>query len=374
VRWRDGVTRAAYVLFAWLAVFGIVLFVQLALLGRIPVVPPPLSFGYSIEAILLSLALANATRERAKQVEDRGREVSLLNEELRRQVAERSRELTEALARAEGTVSPTSLTAGDVFDGRYRVTRELGRGGMGAVYEVERTRDGRHFALKVVTAALSAKNAARLAREAEIGARLQHPNLVSIVDVGIAAGGTPFLVMELVQGGSLEEQRPRFGDVAWAVALLQQIATGLLELHSGGVVHRDLKPANVLLVDGQRGGAPVAKISDFGISSREATPQNLTEEGALLGTPVYMPPEAWLEPARHPSADVFSFGVLAYEALTGRTPFPVPAILLVRARQPIPQPAPIEGVAEAISKLVVACLQAEPSKRPTAKEVADGLS
>jgi len=374
VRWRDGLARAAYVLFGWLALFGMVLYVQLALFGRIPVVPPPLSFGYSVEAILLSLALAGATRERAKQVEDRGREVSSLNEELRHQVAERSRELTEALARAEGTVSPASLGVGDVFDGRYRVVRELGRGGMGAVFDVERTRDGGHFALKVVTASLSAKNAARVAREAEIGARLRHENLVSIVDVGIAAGGTPFLVMELVRGGSMEEQRRRFGDVAWAVALLRQIATGLRELHAGGVVHRDLKPGNVLLVDGQRGGTPTAKISDFGISSREATPQNLTEEGALLGTPVYMPPEAWLEPARHASADLFSFGVLAYEALTGRSPFAVPAILLARAGQPVPQPTPLEGVSEAVARLVIACLQAEPSKRPTAREVADGLS
>ena len=171
----------------------------------------------------------------------------------------------------------------------------------------------------------------------------------------------------------MEEQRPRFGDVAWAVALLQQIATGLVELHANGVVHRDLKPANVLLADGHPGTAPTAKIADFGLSSREATPQNLTEQGALLGTPAYMAPETWLEPARHPAADLFSFGVLAYEALTGRAPFAIPAILVVRAGQQVPQPAPIGGVPEAVSKVVIACLQAEPSSRPTAKQVADGL-
>jgi hypothetical protein len=232
LRWRDGLTTAAYVVVAWTSLLVITMFVQLTMFGVIPVVGPPLSFGYAVEAVLLSLALANATRERARQVKERGRELGLLNEELRHQVAERSRELTEALARSEGSVAPPSLELGDLFDGRYRVARLLGRGGMGAVYAVERTRDHRHLALKVVTSSLSSKDAARFAREAEIGARLQHPNIVSIVDVGIAAGASPFLVMELVLGGSMEDQRARFGDVAWAQPILRQIARGLAELHA----------------------------------------------------------------------------------------------------------------------------------------------
>jgi tRNA A-37 threonylcarbamoyl transferase component Bud32 len=332
---------------------------------------------------------------RGQELEERNREVSALNEELRRQVAERSRELTEALARSEGSVAPAALEVGDVFDGRYRVTRALGRGGMGAVYEVARTRDGKKLALKVVTAALSGKQAARFAREAEIGARLQQENLVSIVDVGIAAGATPFLVMELVQGGSLEEQRARFGDAMWARPILRQIAAGLAELHAHHVVHRDLKPGNVLLVENGGGSIPIAKISDFGISrfgalddsadvdvegatvspgAHSPSPRDLTETGMLLGTPVYMPPEAWFGPARHPSADVFSLGVLAYEALTGRSPFAVPPVLLVRARQPIPTPAPLDGVDARVASVLLACLRVEPSERPRAKELVDVLS
>ena len=384
VRWRDGLTSAAYVLFAWIALFAITMYVQLAYSGVIPVLPPPVSFGYAVEAILLSLALANAMRERAVQVEERGREVTLLNEELRHQVAERSRELTEALARSEGTVSPAALEVGDLFDGRYRVKRQLGRGGMGAVYEVERARDDRRLALKVITAALSSKSAARFAREAEIGARLTHTNLVSIVDVGIAAGVTPFLVMELVRGGSMEDQRSRFGDAAWALPILAQVARGLGELHANRIVHRDLKPGNVLLVEGGPGNAPVAKIADFGISrfggvddcsegKPNVSPHDLTETGALLGTPIYMPPEAWFGPAQHASADIFSFGVLAYEALTGRSPFDVPAVLLVRSRKPVPVPPPPEGVREEIATLVVACLQQDPEKRPTARRLAESL-
>jgi serine/threonine-protein kinase len=395
LRWRDGVTSAAYMLFGWVALVGMMTWSQLGLFG-IGALPIPVASAYAVEAILLSMALAETTRLRAVQVEERGREVALLNEELRHQVAERSRELTEALARSEGSVAPVALETGDVFDGRYRIMRALGRGGMGAVYEVERARDGRKFALKVVTAALQAKQAARFAREAEIGARLQHENLVSIVDVGIAAGATPFLVMELVLGGSMEEQRSRFGDTKWALPILRHIASGLAQLHANSVVHRDLKPGNVLLVQGHGGSAlPLAKISDFGISrfgalddsadvnvegatvsagAQPASPRDLTEAGALMGTPVYMPPEAWFGPARHPSADVFSFGVLAYEALTGRSPFPVPPVLLVRSHQPIPTPAPIDGIDGKVAALVLACLEVEPSGRPRAKDLVLALT
>jgi Protein kinase domain len=322
--------------------------------------------------------------------EQRAREVEILDREVRRQVAERSRELTESLARSEGSVTPAALEVGDVFDGRYRVTRALGRGGMGAVYEVDSVRDGRKLALKVVTATMQAKQAARFAREAEIGARLQHENLVSILDVGITAGATPFLVMELVEGGSMEEQRARFGDVGWALPILAQIASGLTELHAHRIVHRDLKPGNVLLVGGSGGATTLAKISDFGLSrfgapddsadvvqnatqgdaALDRSPRDLTETGALMGTPVYMPPEAWFGPARHPSADLFSLGVLAYEALTGRSPFPVPPVLLVRARQPIPTPAPLDGLDDRVASLVLACLCVEPSERPRAKDLA----
>jgi biopolymer transport protein ExbB/TolQ len=350
------------------------------------------TFYYVLQVVVLARDHTRSLREteaRAKELEARSREVGLLNAELRHQIAERSRELTEALSRSGPSVPPAELAAGETFDRRYRVERPLGRGGMGAVYEVERLADGRRLALKVVTTELSGRSAARFAQEAEIGARLQHENLVSIVDVGVAAGGTPFLVMELVLGTSMEEQRRRFGDERWATPILRQIAAGLAELHAHRIVHRDLKPANVLLVEGGEGTAPLAKVSDFGISRFGivedglnvdvagatldvvgASPRDLTQTGAVMGTPLYMAPEAWLTPARHPSADVFSFGIVAYEALTGRAPFAVPPVLLVRAGQTIPEPLPIAAAPTSFGALILSCLHLEPTKRPRAKEIA----
>jgi serine/threonine-protein kinase len=197
--------------------------------------------------------------------------------------------------------------------------------------------------------------------------------------------------MELVRGGSMEEHRRRFGDARWASPILRQIAHGLAALHAQNVVHRDLKPANVLLVEGS--GGPAAKISDFGISrfgalddsadvdvegdtmehgaSTDTTP--LTQTGVIIGTPLYMPPEAGFGSARNPSADLFSFGVLAYEALTGQLPFPVPPVLLARGRQAIPPPRPLGGVDDEVTRLVMACLSLDPLERPRARDLASGL-
>src|SRR5499427_4406242 len=330
----------------------------LVLFGAMPAFPF-IEYANHVGAVamscLFSLLVADAIRQQREKIGSLNRELAAGSEELRFQVAARSRELVNVLARSVGPVAAVEIRPGEVFEERYRVLRHLGDGAWGRVYEVARLSDARAFALKVVTRARSGAEAARVAREAEIGARLSHPNLVGIVDIGVAAAGSPFLVMELVRGGSLEEQRARF-------------------------VHRDLKPANVLL-DGA-----TAKVADFGIARVEtlagetvapdplapassmAAPLALTRAGALIGTPAYMAPEA-ARGARFVGApaDVFAFGVMACEMLTGGPAFEGAPILSALEGRPPRRAARVAGslVPASLSELLESCLAPEPTTRPS---------
>jgi serine/threonine-protein kinase len=314
-------------------------------------------------------------REHERAAELRERELERVNEEVRRQVAERSRELSETLGKLSN--APVAIEANRTIDGRYRVVRRLGAGGMGAVYEVERTSDGRRLALKTLRGRGNPDILARLAREAQIAAQLHHPNLVPVLDVGIA-DGVLFFVMPLIAGGSLERQRPRFGDAGWVKPLLAPIAAGLAALHEHGIVHRDLKPGNILLADG------VPQIADFGLASvpvdrgsdtldssaahaDTATP--LTRAGDLMGTPAYMAPEfAAGANAASPASDVFAFGLIAYELLRGRAPFGEP-VVFARAEGRVVKLPVVDDLAAPIAR----SLDLDPAKRPSAVELAAAL-
>ncbi len=314
-------------------------------------------------------------RERDRAAELRERELERVSEEVRRQVAERSRELSEALGKlSHGRVA---VEAERMIDGRYRIVRRLGAGGMGVVYEVERSGDQRRLALKTLRGRASPDTMARLAREAHIAAQLDHPNLVPVLDIGIADGGL-FLVMPLIGGGSLEQQRARFGDALWATPLLGSIVAGLAALHERGILHRDLKPGNILLADG------VPAIADFGLASVSIDPHAdtlassaahadtaapLTRAGDLMGTPAYMAPElAAGASSASPASDVFAFGVIAHELLLGCRPFAEP-VVFARAEGRVVPPLKLDGIPD----LVARSLELEPAKRPTAVELATAL-
>jgi hypothetical protein len=373
---------------------------------------PGLGWGASIfqmgavaECLILSVAVTNRLRfirkdkeQSLAMLEQRVQEVLNLKTELDHQLASRSRELTQALATSWTSPSEQRLNVGDIFEGRYRVLAPLGKGGMGVVFTVERISDQKKVALKILRGATTRLDAARFTREAEISARMNHPNLVKLFDVGLASG-SPFIVMELVEGGSLEEQRQKFGDVLWAIPLLAGIARGLAGLHQSNIVHRDLKPSNVLL---NKDGIP--KIADFGISRYDDAPTipepseptsgtattlgagqaaqktpELTVAGAILGTPRYMPPEA-SEGARSasPAWDIFSFGVMAYEMLTSKAPFEGVPVRLALQGRPLPAiQAPLEGfstIPKPIAIIITACLSFTSSDRPTASVIEDCLS
>jgi hypothetical protein len=288
--------------------------------------------------------------------------------ELQRQVAARSQDVGTVLAKlAQKPHQP--IDAGRVIDGRYRVIRWLGAGAVGAVHEVERLTDSRRFALKTLHGNVETEAMARFAREAEIAARLDHPNLVPVIDFGVTDGGL-FLVMELIGGGSLESDRAKFGDSAWAIPILGQIASGLAAIHDLGIVHRDLKPENILISDG------VARIADFGLASlhadrvAEVGAGRLTHAGELFGTFDYMAPElAGGSRQAGPASDVFAFGVLAYEMTVGSKPYTEPPVLMKIANQPIPQPR-IQGV---LAGLLKRCFDLDPEKRPSAVALGSDL-
>ncbi|MGZ3450569.1 MAG: protein kinase domain-containing protein [Polyangiales bacterium] len=333
------------------------------------------------EALVIELAA------RVEQLETKSREATVLTQELKRQIADRSQKLADALSRIEGISSlPRALKAGEVVDERYLVIKHLGSGGMGAVMEVERLVDRKRFALKVLRGETTGAALSRFAREAEIAARLDHPNLVSVVDVDVAQSGALYIVMELVDGVPLEMMRERYGDAPFLLSVLRQVAEGLAALHEQGVIHRDLKPGNVL-VDA-RGHA---KISDFGIASLrevidplaathapDTLPQKsdpLTLAGAMLGTPLFMAPELWRGADRADAAsDVFSFGLVAYVALTGKYPYPGPPIYDMGAGRAVARAEPIELVSPAIRDLFTRCLSLDPRERPSAADLAAALA
>jgi hypothetical protein len=327
-----------------------------------------------------SRRIATSERELEKRVaelEDKQVEVESLNAELRVQIEKRSRELREALAGPRVVAGFQELVPGDVVAGRYHVIHALGQGAMGAVYEVTRMPDGRAFALKVMIGAVTASHAARFAREAEIAARVAHPNVVPVVDVGVDERGFLYLVMGLVRGRTLHDGRDRFGDVPWASGILAEVARGLAALHAQGVVHRDLKPSNVLLEP--RGGREVARIADFGVAREEvglaatsapgSRADALTATGGMIGTPLYMAPEA-IQGTVGRAADVFALGIIACELFGGTYPFRAAPILSALGGLPAQQPELPASLSGKHRDLVIRMLDWSPDERPSAERVA----
>lgn len=217
--------------------------------------------------------------------------------------------------------------AGELVGGKYRILRLIGEGAMGAVYEARHEVLGAPVALKFLHPDL-AKNVnlvARFMQEARVSATVQSPHVVRVTDVDRTPGGFPYLVMDLLNGESLQQRLDRGGplprDEALDIAL--QILSGLEAAHGRGIVHRDLKPDNVFITGAQ--GAMVVKLLDFGIAKlREAAEyQEIvhTRPGAVMGTPEYMAPEQAISADQvDERADIFAFSVILYEMLTGRRP------------------------------------------------------
>jgi serine/threonine-protein kinase len=226
---------------------------------------------------------------------------------------------------------------GELIGGRYEIEELVGTGGMSSVYRARDSVLERRVALKVLHEHFSAdpEYVERFRREARAIARLNHPNIVTVIDRG-EFGKRQFIVFEHIPGENLKQVVEREGQlpVAQALALTHQIARGLAFAHQHGVVHRDVKPQNVLLDE-----SSTAKVTDFGIARSLDPGQELTQIGTLLGTSDYIAPEQASGQPVDARSDQYSLGVLLYELLTGEVPYPADSFMAVamrHLRDPVP--------------------------------------
>jgi len=274
----------------------------------------------------------------------------------------------------------------------YKIIGEIGRGGMGVVYEALQLSLNRTVALKMVLSGFQggSKGLSRFRAEAAILARLQHPNIVQIYEIGEAVG-RPYLALEFVAGGSLAQHlRGRPQPVRAAAQLVETLARAVHAAHAQGVIHRDLKPANILLMDESEGARDecgdlssralrlsslVPKITDFGLakcageSGGSPELRGCTVTGELVGTPNYMAPEQAMVPRQSvgPATDVYALGAILYELLTGRPPFtgetPLTTVLQVLHNEPISVTSLQPNVPRDLETICLKCLHKDPRQR-----------
>src|SRR5215208_3819137 len=263
-----------------------------------------------------------------------------------------------------------------VLDNRYDVGRTLGSGGMGEVFLAHDRVLGRDVALKVLRTQYAGDSefAERFKREARSAASLSHPNIVQVYDRGETEEGSSYIAMEYVPGGTLKEKIVGDGPLGAreAAALGAQVAEALGAAHERGMVHRDIKPQNVLLTD--RGDA---KVADFGIA-RAGSSVTISRTGSVMGTAGYMSPEQALGEPATPKSDLYSLGVVLFEALTGELPYTADNPIVVSMKhvnEPVCPPREIDPtVPEGMNALVTRLMAKDPEDRyASAEELADDL-
>lgn len=263
-------------------------------------------------------------------------------------------------------LDPGEIELGTML-GAYRLDEVLGRGAMGVVYLAENETLERPVALKVLAANFeeNSQALARFQREAKLAAKIEHPNVVGIYEVG-KWQGRHFLAMQLVRGESLADRLEREERLSEDEArrIITEVAQGLAAAHAHGIIHRDIKPSNILLSD-QR-----AKLADFGLAKpRDPLKDRLTQTHMLMGTPEFMSPEVFAEKELEPQSDIYALGVTWFMLLTGLGPFHDSETLMDLAMAHLQKSAPdvrdlAPHVAEATARLISRMLSKEPADRP----------
>ncbi len=298
-------------------------------------------------------------------------------------------QLKENPGRAKSVETPVGSLFGDapgdkdVFDlpdfgTEYEVLERIGKGGMGSVYKVRDVNLDRFLAIKVLHDELKddQQSVSRFEREAKAALKLMHENLVPVFAYGSSVAGAPYLVMDFVDGVSLEAKlkSETYLEVSSAIGIFIQICGALTHAHQHGIIHRDLKPGNIIITK-QDSGREVAKLVDFGIakvrsgSSRET--QNLTQAGDVFGSPHYMSPEQCLGFDLDSRSDIYSLGCVMYECLSGKTPFEGHNSVQLIAKHLSSEQPPLricdvsqgEKVNNRLQRIISKCLEKEPEDR-----------
>jgi eukaryotic-like serine/threonine-protein kinase len=260
---------------------------------------------------------------------------------------------------------------GQLVEGRYRVERVLGHGGMGTVYACRHAVVGKGLAMKVLRPPRSGNNDGvlqRFIREAQTANALKSRHIIETTDFGQLPDGPFFVVMELLEGFDLAHgMRENRLNAAQLLHVFIQIADTLEIVHASGIVHRDLKPDNVFLVS-ENGDPLFVKLLDFGIAKvLNSGSSHLTEEGMVLGTPHYMAPEQARSDTIDSRADIYAFGVMMYRAFTGRLPFVADSAIGVMTRHAIDMPEPpsrFMGMDSQLEALILRCMAKRADERP----------
>jgi WD40 repeat protein/serine/threonine protein kinase len=306
--------------------------------------------------------------------------------ERRRAARALSREVRRSGSTLPDPAGERSLPPGEV--GQYVVLGEVGRGGMGVVYEARHRDLRRLVALKMILAGgfASEVQRERFRREAELAARVQHPHIVQVYEVGLH-DGRPFLAMEWVAGGTLAD---RLGGDPWppnaAAGLVETLARAIDVAHQSGVVHRDLKPSNILLqtgavavaaAEGPLAGA-IPKVADFGLARAMDADGSLTATGLTMGTPEYMAPEQAACAEAGPAADIYALGAILYRLLTGQPPFrgdtPMEVLQALASAEPIAPRRFRPALPRDLETITLNAMAREPQRRyATAEALAEEL-
>ncbi|OYT70903.1 MAG: hypothetical protein CFK52_09775 [Chloracidobacterium sp. CP2_5A] len=323
---------------------------------------------------------AEAQAQAAEAQAQAARELSQRNRELEA----RNAELLASQRRADRMFSALAdALPGTTLDDKYRLDEKIGAGGFGAVFKGAHLALGHAIAVKVfkpVAGNDSADALERFRREGVAVSRLDHPNIVRVLDSGLSQDGIAYLVMELLAGHPLSHEMRGRVRLRRAIGILIPVCRALAEAHRRGIIHRDIKPDNVFLHQTARG--EIVKVVDFGIAKligAETGDDRLTATGTVIGTPTYIAPERAAGQPYDGKSDVYSVGVMAYEMLAGRLPFlategnPFAVMLahLNSAPPPLPQVAP--QIPRDLASLVMQALSKKPAERPSADELAERL-